>query len=878
MRYVMRILLAAAFLLSAAWQVPCLATPPTIRSSPVIYAFTPVSTDLASGHVRLNFTFSPGSPGFERCGELDVVVSSPDGVKCTGDPHWLVNFDESNEFRGQVDVFAPPNDTSEVNFLWTCTKTGATGKIRYFFVTTGDTVECWNGDPRDPGYGAKWNPIHRSRIDPDTLKESDWNKKYLVDLDLTSPSKKERAERYLGHSLEVDSLGRIRLELTFRELHDLAKKGIGGDFVEPPPWQPRRDSTGQSRIEDGIDRQGTSDFREALFYPGISLSQVEGMTTMDYLPANTPISFDIRINNTYGFQIGGISNGFTVYSPDGLSWGGLVGDTLSVGWPELYSDSVRIRYFGVDGSGADTVVFTVFGTLGEGFEPGFNEEAFQIRIGSVDESQIGKTICLDSARVLNSWFWSNSMGTVALEPDWGGPHCFTIRGDSVSFYGFLLYYDPTPGEEGYKPLRNCRIEMWDEEPLLFSDELLAGTYTYSNGYFEIGPVDNDDIYGKLDIFFRYYAENEATYVNGDFNGERLYYQTPTIDDIPPGDYERWDFLEAAASGPFFVADVVKDARDLWSSLSSSPSLPEVQVVLNVGNLTFYDRDEKAIHISSKVDPLLGLPDTWDRGIIYHEFGHYIEDTLNVYDASPGGEHEWLVANSASKASSEGLATFVANVMMNSPLLLNTYNNFSDFEWYDSESGECNCDPYSPGGLNSANNGGYEYEAAVVGMLWDIYDTDPQVDDWSTFGVFPVPYRPIPDGVGDTLYDGLTHILNALTDRYVDGHYPDRQSEFWAAWFQSASFGHIQAMQDIWYEHGEVESCCIGIRGNVDGSANDQPDVSDLVYLQAALFQGGPQPPCFEEADVEASGVLNVSDVTFLVAYLFQSGPAPLACP
>jgi len=73
-------------------------------------------------------------------------------------------------------------------------------------------------------------------------------------------------------------------------------------------------------------------------------------------------------------------------------------------------------------------------------------------------------------------------------------------------------------------------------------------------------------------------------------------------------------------------------------------------------------------------------------------------------------------------------------------------------------------------------------------------------------------------------------------------------------------------------------CCLAFRGNVDGDPADAVNISDLTYLVATLFQGGPEPPCPAEADVEASGAVNVSDVTYLVSALFQGGPAPAACP
>jgi hypothetical protein len=74
------------------------------------------------------------------------------------------------------------------------------------------------------------------------------------------------------------------------------------------------------------------------------------------------------------------------------------------------------------------------------------------------------------------------------------------------------------------------------------------------------------------------------------------------------------------------------------------------------------------------------------------------------------------------------------------------------------------------------------------------------------------------------------------------------------------------------------SCCVGIRGNVNGDPGDAINVADVTYLVAYLKGLGPAPTCMEEADVDGSGTINVSDVTYLVAYLKGLGPAPPACP
>ena len=79
---------------------------------------------------------------------------------------------------------------------------------------------------------------------------------------------------------------------------------------------------------------------------------------------------------------------------------------------------------------------------------------------------------------------------------------------------------------------------------------------------------------------------------------------------------------------------------------------------------------------------------------------------------------------------------------------------------------------------------------------------------------------------------------------------------------------------------QFDNCCLGIRGNIDEDLGDVIDISDLVYLVDFMFNTGPAPPCFWEADVDGSGVVpvDISDLVYLVDFMFSGGPAPVACP
>ncbi len=226
------------------------------------------------------------------------------------------------------------------------------------------------------------------------------------------------------------------------------------------------------------------------------------------------------------------------------------------------------------------------------------------------------------------------------------------------------------------------------------------------------------------------------------------------------------------------------------------------------------------------------------------------------------------------AAQEALASVLPCILRDdgSSLFHDYYNNFSQNSFVDMENGEYGFDNIVDA---SANNFGNEVEASVAGILWDIYDSN--IDDYSTYGSTTYPNLSNPDGIGDNLSSQTTNLLNTLLDKTVNGHRPDNIDEFWAAWFSSPSYGYDQEMEAIWYEHGILNGCCIGIRGNINGDPQESIDISDLVYFVAYFFGGGPAPPCMDEADVVVSGSIDISDLVELVNYTFGGGPALPAC-
>lgn len=88
---------------------------------------------------------------------------------------------------------------------------------------------------------------------------------------------------------------------------------------------------------------------------------------------------------------------------------------------------------------------------------------------------------------------------------------------------------------------------------------------------------------------------------------------------------------------------------------------------------------------------------------------------------------------------------------------------------------------------------------------------------------------------------------------------------------------------------KFSGCCMPpIRGNVDYDPSDEIDISDLVNLVDYMFNQGPAPLCWPEANVDGSGPatppdegaddIDISDLVYQVDYMFNQGPEPVACP
>ncbi len=98
------------------------------------------------------------------------------------------------------------------------------------------------------------------------------------------------------------------------------------------------------------------------------------------------------------------------------------------------------------------------------------------------------------------------------------------------------------------------------------------------------------------------------------------------------------------------------------------------------------------------------------------------------------------------------------------------------------------------------------------------------------------------------------------------------------WKHRVAEGVYVTGEDVWTYVADYDTCCVGIRGNVDGDPSDQVDVADVTYLVDYMFFEGAAPPCEEEGNVDGMGGTNIGDLTYLVGFLYFAGPVPPPCP
>lgn len=172
------------------------------------------------------------------------------------------------------------------------------------------------------------------------------------------------------------------------------------------------------------------------------------------------------------------------------------------------------------------------------------------------------------------------------------------------------------------------------------------------------------------------------------------------------------------SAPFSILRIVKSAADKLTSLNPNIEMPALNLYWSPKNIAVWGN--KAIgeigtsHYSgSGLSPgvyVLGKADSdtdeFDKGVIGHEFGHYLQAQLS-YSDSPGDSHSYNEYKDASLAYGEGYGTAVGGLLSGS-------HYYCDTAGEQQLDGDCE-DLNAPIGADRAN--GFYSEETVIKLMY-----------------------------------------------------------------------------------------------------------------------------------------------------------------
>jgi C1A family cysteine protease len=73
-------------------------------------------------------------------------------------------------------------------------------------------------------------------------------------------------------------------------------------------------------------------------------------------------------------------------------------------------------------------------------------------------------------------------------------------------------------------------------------------------------------------------------------------------------------------------------------------------------------------------------------------------------------------------------------------------------------------------------------------------------------------------------------------------------------------------------HNGIGDACDYVCG--DANNDRMADISDVVYLIAYIFSGGPAPISNQAGDANCDSIVDISDAVYMISYIFNGGPAP----
>jgi len=199
---------------------------------PVDGTFKPVVSVEEPGPAQIELSFRP-TELCEDGSEISITVETKNGLICSGPDEWTVIADKSQLYSIILDIIIPPDDTGGIELRINCC--GWLTVAAAYFVTTGDVVEWWAGNPRgkSPRFpGPSYWDKRRARLTPEQLQEEltlQIDLKFLMQVDL------DFIEKVVGPIGDVDGDSTFTIRTTVENSWKLAEFGVSYGVIHDKP-------------------------------------------------------------------------------------------------------------------------------------------------------------------------------------------------------------------------------------------------------------------------------------------------------------------------------------------------------------------------------------------------------------------------------------------------------------------------------------------------------------------------------------------------------------------------------------------------------------------------------------------------------------------
>ncbi len=275
-----------------------------------------------------------------------------------------------------------------------------------------------------------------------------------------------------------------------------------------------------------------------------------------------------------------------------------------------------------------------------------------------------------------------------------------------------------------RPARGVTVEV------MSAGTVLASTVTDPVGHYSFTVAPNTDVSLRVRAeMVRLGSPSWDFRVVDNVNADALFTLAGSVFTTGTADFTRdlhaasgWTgsaYTETRSAAPFAILDVVYDSVQVVLGTAPTTAFPPLQIKWSTGNVPVTGSGPGEIGSSRFVAgvgiELLGAADQdtdeYDRHVIAHEWGHYLERSFSRSD-NIGGAHSITDQVDMRVAFSEGWASTFAAIAMRDSVYVDTFgagqaHNFS----FDLEQ--------SPNRRNP--NPGWFNEEAVQSLLYDLYD-------------------------------------------------------------------------------------------------------------------------------------------------------------